>query len=299
MESPKLSNADEITALEVMMKKNCNTMYSLLHKWRETRNEKVTEQEAVAQCLLQMMICNVRSILLLCDGIKITDEIQTTLVDPTSMISILRSMYERAFIFHNIFVEPETSNEKDLLFYLWQIRGLNNRQNWDCIPQRHRQKEQKEKGDIQSLRLHAETLLDKMNIDECTKKKIIRCLNRSSSSIKGYNFIKRGGQITDFKEISLTDSPMALFGKNATPLYTLLSLHSHPSYIATLQFGQMFNDKYDQKLLKTLLTSVLFCQAKFVCDFCQSVPGAQIIFEGLTKSEQQYFEEILSAMKTI
>ena len=54
--------------------------------------------------------------------------------DIPSMAAIVRSMYELEFVFHNLFVEQPTEAERNVILYLWEIKGLNNRQGLQLVP---------------------------------------------------------------------------------------------------------------------------------------------------------------------
>lgn len=272
---------------------NYDCMSKLLSEWRR-QHTSATEKDAIAQCLLQMMLCNTKSILLLFEGLKIVPGNNYTLVDPISMVSILRSIYERTYIFHNIFVEADSENEKRILFIIWQIRGLNNRQTIEDIPSIYIDKKEKEKQDIESLRQEAETTLTELPITSYAKKKVQSIINSNSSSIKGYRFQKSPkGEIIDFQTINLTDSPYELFNDQGfVNIYKLLSWHTHPSFLGVLQFGQMFNEEEDKSLAKTILTSLLFLQNKFINDFLLVVDGAKTIYDTISEQEKIFLSTV-------
>lgn len=269
------------------VKVSYDCMFSLFFKWRSQLTS-ASEEDIVAQCLFQMMLCNTKSILALFEGIKLTPKESIAILDPISMISILRSIYERTYIFHNVFVEPESIIEKRILFILWQIRGLNNRQKLGEIPTKYIDKQKKEKLDIETLKQEAIKLLADLQIRTKAKNKIIDEVKSDSSSIKGYQFIKNSkGYISDFKTISLTSSPKELFeGNGFSTIYKLLSWHTHPSYLGVLQFGQMFDMGEDKTLASVVLQSIVFFHSKFINDFLSVVDGAEDVFKSLPEQEK-------------
>lgn len=271
-----------------ILNKNCETMFALFSEWRE-KYKNCSEMDAIGQCMLQMTICNIRSIISLCPGIQITQECSTTIVDPISMIPILRSVYERTYIYHNIFIETENDDEKDILLSIWKIKGLNNRQNLSNVPAEYKSKEQQEKNDIASIRNSVIEKLNKMEITETAKAKIAKVTTKEGSSITGYSFIKDNGTIVNFESIPLNRTPILLFGEDCKVLYTLLATHAHPSYLGTLQFGQMYNEENeDKQYVITILNSLLLCQVLFVTDFCKATTGASKIFASLSQNDQDW-----------
>ena len=265
--------------LKNAIQKNCESIFNFFMEWRTT-NDKSSEKDAIAQCMLQMILTNSKSILSLSEGIQLVPTKGKKTVDPTSIIPILRSMYERTFIFHNIFVQPENETESNILLYLWQIRGLNNRQNLPFTPEEFEHKKEKEQVQIERLRSRIRGLLTELNITDLAKDKIDKIARSNSSNIYGYKYIKdEEGIILGMERISFSDSPKVLFGTDELyPLYTLLSFHSHPSYLGTLQFGQMFNNGYDTSMLIIILTNVIILQNFFIDDFCRVAKGAKEIW---------------------
>lgn len=268
----------EIIYLRNAVQKNCESIFNFFMEWRTT-NGKGSEKDAIAQCMLQMTLTNSKSILSLSEGIQLIPSEDKKTVDPTSIIPVLRSMYERTFIFHNIFVQPESETESKILFYLWQIRGLNNRQNLPFTPKEFEQQKEKELVQINNLIDQIDGLLAELDLAD-TAKRISKIARSNSSNILGYKYIKdEKGKIIDLLKISFSDSPKELFGTDKLyPLYTLLSFHSHPSYLGTLQFGQMFNNGYDTNMLIVILTNVIILQNYFINDFCCAVNGAKEIW---------------------
>ena len=270
------------------VKRSCDCFFHLLYKWREKYTSSISEKEAVAQCLLQMMLCNTKPIISLFDGINLIPENNHSIIDPVSMVAILRSVYERTYIFHNVFVEPESDSEKTIMFNLWKIRGLNNRQKIDNIPEIYTHKRDREKQEIEFIKQETESLLINLKLTEQARIKIKKEIKSESSSIKGYRFVKsQDGSIIDFETISLTNSPLGLFNdKDFTSLYKLLSWNAHPSFLGVLQFGQMFDEGADKSLEITILESLLFFHNKFITDFISVVSGAKEVFDNLSEQDK-------------
>lgn len=278
-----MTREQKIQFLISCVENNYKFMYNLFSTWR-LEHTNASEKDAVAQCLLQIILCNTKSILHLFNGLEIIPNNDTRIIDPVSMVSILRTIYERTYIFHNIFVQPESLEERTILFNLWQIRGFNNRQNIKHTPSKYKEKKVKEKQQIIELRKDALRCLNLLRITENSKETIIKELECDLPNIKGYCFVKnKDGIITEFKSISLTVSPVLLFNdERLAGLYTLFSMHSHPSFLGVPQFGQMFNEDTDKDLQITILESLLIFHSKFIEDFTTIVEGAKDIMNKIS-----------------
>lgn len=119
----------EISKLKTCVKDISESMFNIFYPWRKNTNpQNVTEDKAIAQCIFQMVMCKTHSILSLNEGISIIPNNENfKLIDANSIYSVLRSLYETIFIFRNIFIMPDTDEERRLLLNLWIIRGLYNR----------------------------------------------------------------------------------------------------------------------------------------------------------------------------
>ena len=116
----------------------CDGLFHLFYNWRKEKEgfeNTVSEADAYAQCLLQMAVCKIRTIINLCDGVAVVPENRSIKVlDIPSMCSVVRSLYELTFVFHNIYVEQNSLIERNIVLKIWQIKGLNNRQNFPSVP---------------------------------------------------------------------------------------------------------------------------------------------------------------------
>lgn len=76
-------------------------------------------------------------------------------------------------------------------------------------------------------------------------------------------------------------------GTTFPPIYNYFSMHSHPSYLGTLQFSQLFDKEVNKDFMRTLIVSIALFQGKIISDFVNSVEGVKEIFETLPKEEQE------------
>ena len=279
---------DMIAAAYCSLERMCNNMYAILNRFRSGIAKPDNKEDvAIAQGLLQMAICRTQSMLKLSKGICIVpNREEPILLEPISMIPILRSLYELIFIFRNIFIMTDTEEERLILLNIWKIRGFNNRQKV-VVPHNgletsnvYLEKQEQELKDIEEMQQKIEYILSAMDITESAKATIEKTIKSTSSSIKGYKFEKSGSCITSFSTISLTSSPQHIYNNpQLNTVYTFLSMHTHPSYISALQFGQMFNNGHYKKLMRTVLMSACVLNSHLIQDFCQFVPECQKYYE--------------------
>lgn len=227
-------------------------------------------KEQTALYLLKMMISNVCSIMQLSEGIAISKSF--AIIDPITLFPLLRTVYERTYMFHNIFLEPKTEIEKNILFNIWQIRGYNNRKNVENTPPEYRKKAERELIKIEELKREIDSYIEKINISENAKSQIVKAYSNDSSMTEGYIFIyDASGKITKFERISFSKSPKFLLGEKLNKIYSLFSLNTHPSYLSVLQFKDMDENSIN-RFLKMIFEGIIIYNGIFFRDLCSVIP---------------------------
>lgn len=293
MDTEKIYSGMNIHEQNGMLKSSlgtiCDGLFHLYYQWRTSiENKNVTEPEAIAQCIIQIGVCKIRTLISLCNGVSIMPENNSIKVlDIPSMITILRSLYELAFVFHNIYEEQETGEERDIVLSIWEIRGLNNRQNLSIVPLSFKRKEENEKRQIEDIKRNIERIAVRLDLSNELKGQLTKVVASKSVDIKGYRFKKDGenNKIIAFESYRYEDGAEALLRTDA-PAYRLLSIHGHPSYLGVLQFGQLFANDTDKEFLRTILTCACKLSSTIAVDFYKNIRGADILFSQLPDTEK-------------
>ena len=297
-----IANMSKDELLNIMRKEvehGCKIMFNLSYNWR-LKYKNTNEKENFAFYMFQQQLVNIKSILELSMGIDIySGQTENKVIEPTSIISVVRSVYERMFIFHCIYVLPETREEQDIFFYIWLIKGLKNRQNIEATEQ-YKEKQLKEKEEIENEIEKIQIITNSLNIKRKAKEKILKIANDKDLTPKGYKFIKNSNnKIVGIKKISLSGASNELFGKNFPPIYRFFSMHTHPSYLGTLQFSQLFDGKEDKSFMLILLKSIALFQGKIIHDFVSTIEGAKEIYNNLPSEDRDYCDMICRSIGNI
>lgn len=297
-----IANMSKDELLNIMRKEvehGCKIMFNLSYNWR-LKYKNTNEKENFAFYMFQQQLANIKSILELSMGIDIyPGQTENKVIEPTSIISVVRSVYERMFIFHCIYVLPETREEQDIFFYIWLIKGLKNRQNIEATEQ-YKEKQLKEKEEIENEIEKIQIITNSLNIKRKAKEKILKIANDKDLTPKGYKFIKNSNnKIVGIKKISLSGASNELFGKNFPPIYRFFSMHTHPSYLGTLQFSQLFDGKEDKSFMLILLKSIALFQGKIIHDFVSTIEGAKEIYNNLPSEDRDYCDMICRSIGNI
>lgn len=297
-----IANMSKDELLNIMRKEvehGCKIMFNLSYNWR-LKYKNTNEKENFAFYMFQQQLANIKSILELSMGIDIyPDQTENKVIEPTSIISVVRSVYERMFIFHCIYVLPEAREEQDIFFYIWLIKGLKNRQNIEATEQ-YKEKQLKEKEEIENEIEKIQIITNSLNIKRKAKEKILEIANDEDLTPKGYKFIKNSNnKIVGIEKISLSGASKELFGKNFPPIYRFFSMHTHPSYLGTLQFSQLFDGKEDKSFMLILLKSIALFQGKIIHDFVSTIEGAKEIYNNLPSEDRDYCDMICRSIGNI
>lgn len=249
--------------------------------WRKYNMTNFTAVDNISQCQLQMMLLRVRSLKQMLYGVPLYLEKPEfrKVLDISSMAAVVRGIYETAFIYHNIFIATENDFERDILIYIWKIKGLNNNQGV-TPPEGLLEQQRKEAATIKELKKKALDIIDRMNISVDARSNLKKIIDDSDSNLRGYIFEKdEGGQIINIQRRNFS-KPAALFGHDMySYLYSYMSLYSHPSYIGMTNYAEMFNNGRDRENANILLQTTCICASKFIYDFCKVIPNGQKIWK--------------------
>ncbi len=277
----------QISVLKASLEKIADGLLELFISWRHDvcHSSDVSEGDAIAQCILQIVALKVKTLLSMSEGVSVCN---SKIVDIPSMESVLRSLYELTFIFHNIFAEQKTLEEREIVLSIWEIRGLNNRQGLTCVPPEFVEQMRNEYKEIVELKNRVLELATKLNLSEELKRQLTNVLNSRGTEIKGYKFVKNDSVITGFEDIRFHDGSDTLFNRQGIDIYRFLSTHGHPSYLGVLQFGQMYNTKEYKGFLITILTITLILANKIITDFRDNINGGIEAFEKINQDIKTY-----------
>ena len=260
-------------------------------QWKK-ENPNACEADCISQCNLQMAASTVESILSLAKGIY-WGQHRTILIDTNACASLVRSLYERAFIYRNIFITTDNIEERDLLLYIWEIRGLNNRLNLKNVPEQFNVHQENDRQEVFKLRKRLYEMVGKMGTTKNSREQIENAINKDTTQIKGFRFIKEDGKIIKFENISLEESTKYFFDDSSMrDTYTYSSLTSHPSYLGLLQFGIRYKNRNDEnELIYIYLSLTYHLLSEITLDFCRATTNAHKFFDKLYPLTERYIKD--------
>lgn len=284
--NPQKVKEMEIEAIRTLLDETVD----VIHLWK-IENPNACEADSISQCHLQMATSTVESILSLAKGIH-WGKYKTILIDVNACASLVRSFYERAFIYRNIYISTDNIEERDLLLYIWEIRGLNNRLNLKNVPDQFFSNLDHDRQEVAKLRKTLYEMVADLDTTKTAREQISNAIRKDTAQIKGFRFIKENGRIIKFENISLEESTKYFFDDaSMRDCYTYLSLTSHPSYLGLLQFGIRYKDRNDENELIYLYLSLTYhLLSEITLDFCKATTNAQKYYDKLYPLTEHYIK---------
>lgn len=275
--------------LEQCMSDIYSSMFRIWKQWRDDHENNYIDVDAISQCMLQMMMLKLKTLEQMFQGVIIRpDEIvDVRILDTSSMSAIIREMYELAFIYHNIFVAPDTEEEREILINIWKIRGLNNRVNLPS-PQSYEKNIENDKLGIIEYRKLIFDILGSIESTASARTKINQAANKDIPNLNGFKFVKNeDGVIIGFEPVPFSNVDALFPNRQYEALYPYLSANSHPSFLGVLQFGQMYDAKQDKEVVTLFAQTACLCAAKMTKDVCSVITGGSEITMGMSANESE------------
>ena len=269
-----------------IVKINIKTLFSLFDyiKLRNSDSDAENELYKIAECYFYMELQQIYSI------IKLYEEATNPLLlDISSIYSLIRSLYEKVFIFNNIFVKPDDLFEKEVLFCIWKIHGLKNQKlpNNEKLAKKYEESYKNNCDKIERLKTKALDLFEKMNYNKTAKEKLEKIIKDNSTAIKGYKFISDNNQVIAINTISFTQGILELFpNEDVLAFYNYFSSYSHPSYLALYQFEQIYNSNRPNHITEFAIKTVLKLQICICNDMCSIFPDVNERFCNLPDEQK-------------
>lgn len=268
-----------------------DALIQMWYNWRNLNNLGKDEMEACAQCLFQMIILELKSIQKLSEAttLKVSD-VDCHVRDIISMQNVIRTIYETVTIFYYIYVRTDNIDERKIMFLIWRIKGMNNRQDLVFVPSEYKKQNEKEKQDIEKDKELAKSLAKSLNMEEKAYKSLCSIVDNQSNNVCGFEFIKNSdGKIINFLKRSFgsKEQSIAILGdKQYEIYYRSLSSFAHPSYLGVFQFGQMYNKNAIDDFERTSYCMGISLCCKFAEFFAKSIKKGMGAYASLSQNQK-------------
>lgn len=258
-----------------------NALFSIIRSSQRVNAK--SQALADAKILLQMMFFKCLNIRQMLNGIGIEQKIEKeryilpSIIDHVSILSLARDLYESFCIFELLYIYPDTEEKKDIIYNLFVMNGLNERQGYFHFEGSEDKKGQ-EKCQIEELAKEIRNSSLYMQLNPENKNKLNQHINNRWFRI----IIDKNNNIKKFKwekDYELFRIKRDVF----SDAYSYLSTYSHSTYLSVLQFRNAFdNDKLENETYCIMAISYVVALISFtIADYCEFFPEAKTEFENM------------------
>lgn len=243
---------------------------------RKDRNAQVND----ALIVFQMILGKGLAIKKLATGLEFENSINGTktsgLVDPTPIAVLARTQFEAFANFYNIFNSTDDQKLTDLLYDMWVIAGLNERQRTvsEDMNDGLKKKAESERKEIEELRT---TILENpcfKNLDEQRQNWFRERIRK-----RDFELLFKDGKFTKpgWRELFLNADVKDVF----MHLYSAMCLSAHPSNVSVFQYSQMFDKGFNNEMTFTYVGHSTIIMSFMIAEYCKYFSLAKDKFEKL------------------
>lgn len=212
---------------------------------------------------------------------------ETPYVDPFSMITLVRSIYESLVIHYYYILLPQEETVSDIFIGLWKMSGMYNRLKEDMSKTIFSYKYQKEKDGYQRLKSMVMSSALYKNSPRETKN-LLKLAMKELKILK----IQTDGNSYKIKKISYEMACEEIFKETsienmAAIVYKLLSAISHPSYLSHIQIKK-HNGTYD-KYTETIIEAGIIYLRKLISDVLKVMPEGNQYIDTLPSNIKSWY----------
>ncbi len=235
-----------------------------------------------ANLLFQMMLTKALYLQKIISGVSYDSNFGKSLnniIDPTVVAVAIRNIFETTCVFHIIYSNTETEDERIILYNLWKHSGLKFRSRFEEIATTEENVAKMEGEKKEMKRLENEIRGTKLfeSLDKKNQGKIITKLKE-----KDYKISIENGKVNFLSWQDITETmnlEKSLFDK----IYTYFSLYTHPSNVSVFQYSDFFTkgEESFKRVTNYNLQNAFAFLSIFISDYIKYFSETLTIFEEL------------------
>lgn len=239
-----------------------------------------TQRLADAKIIFQMFFSKLLSLRKALDGISFRAKdgsFLNPIIDPTTFVPIVRTIYESVCAFEIIYTIPDTEEKKDIVYNLWVKAGLEYRQRFasGVTNPELLKKIEEERKEIQDCKDFIENTPTYKKIRKKGKDKMQTIMKN-----KDFKVLINGDSV---KQLGWQEISYQFGGKRIkdvfTNIYTYFSLNAHPSQVSVFQFRDLFSkDKPYEEIILLNTKFSLALLSIFLSDYIKLFPEIKTDF---------------------
>jgi len=208
------------------------------------------------------------------------DYAKLTMTDPFSTWSLVRAQFESFCNFNNIMIQQNSEEEKELKYLVWKMSGLKNRQTYSATTQENIEKKETERLEIENIKSQI-TLNSFFNLLTTKSQDVLRNVDKNNWKVViNSDSAKKVGWQELFERSGVNFSGLSKF-------YTYLSTCTHPTYLSSIQFVDIYNiSNDDDKITRFALEFSNIIMSFFIIDLCNYSKKIKNYFDTLPESNR-------------
>ncbi|NJO81769.1 MAG: hypothetical protein HC828_02670 [Blastochloris sp.] len=188
-------------------------------------------------------------------------ELGINFFDPASINVVARSALESFLVFHYVFAEPSTEDDKDFRYLSWKLVDLIERQKYEVLSPQAKAKQEQEREIIEDIKTRV------------TKNRYFKKLtSKQQKSLLG----GKQWRIKSWTEIGLS---AGLSKDNAVSFYRFLCSYAHAGNMSIVQLQQCETAEQQKRLCSATVYLTMITIAFFVKSYCQLFEKSKVFFE--------------------
>jgi hypothetical protein len=204
-----------------------------------------------AEGLGQKIVHHTLTIRVLYDGYQLNGFVPT--VDFASIGVLARSVFETYLVFHYLFVEEVSADEKEFRIQSWYLGGLD-RIKYEPAFEDNMEQWEKEKGEAEALKVKIRATEKFQQLDPQIQKKIL----------------KGKWQYIPWFEMAIKAGFTEQYFRQ---LYMFMSSYAHANRLSIIQIQQLKKIEEQKDIAAGFVAIILPVIAKYIFDYVQIMPG--------------------------
>lgn len=231
-----------------------------------------------AQTLFQMFYIKCISIRGLLNGYGHENNTRV-IIDYISLLSLVRTLYETFCAFELIFVYPDTDDKRLILYDLFLIQGLNERQQFgdseNCYVEQR-------KNEALTILNAQQEIFDSGLYSALSKDNKNKLENLAKNHPTYWRYFDKDNNIITFER----NTSYMIFNIKKDPFkdrYRYMSLYTHPSYLSISQYKYIyrFSNNEDDTFVAVSIHDVLVLMSFLITDYCKLFPECKKVLDNL------------------
>lgn len=210
------------------------------------------------------------------DGILGDNMISHKIIDHVTLYAVIRTLFESLCVYELIYIFPQTKEEKELIYHLYQLAGTSDQ--YAIIPDKEKYKAERTqlKEEKRTLKkLIKETDLYRI---EANKNIIKQCIDGNK-----FNIWVENGEVVLSQGYKGVIEHVGFNPNYIQGIYKYLCLNSHQTSVSVMQFHEaceMFNADAKQ-LIVTATRLAINLSSVFIVDFIKNNPDQVAVFNAM------------------